>query len=151
MTIKFVCYILDAYLRLPNQSALANNSLSEYKLNIFCNDGTDETLLQMTVHIRSAENDQSNNRIDTEETDIHVVIIGVCASVSVVLVILFIIAFIRNSCNKLTAKEKSKRGLNTDMSTIDNTVEPNPYVEMEQVVVQQKSNTAVETSIDSKH
>ncbi|CAG2242599.1 unnamed protein product [Mytilus edulis] len=141
----------DAYLRLPNQSALANNSLSEYKLNIFCNDGTDETLLQMTVHIRSAENDQSNNRIDTEETDIHVVIIGVCASVSVVLVILFIIAFIRNSRNKLTAKEKSKRGLNTDMSTIDNTVEPNPYVEMEQVVVQQNSNTAVETSIDNKH
>lgn len=105
MTIKFVCYI-DAYLRLPNQSALANNSLSEYKLNIVCDDGTDETLLQMTVHIRSAENDQSNNKIDTEETDIHVVIIGVCAFVSVVLVILFIIALIRNSRKKTYCKRE---------------------------------------------
>lgn len=101
--------------------------------------------------VRSAENDQPIDIISTDKTDLHVVVIGVCASVSVLFVILFILALIRNCQSQHSTKEKSERGHNTDLSTIDKTAEPNPYIEIEQVVVQQKANASVETSAVCNH
>lgn len=92
--------------------------------------------------------DQPNDRIDTDKTDIHVVIIGICASVGALFVILFIVALIRNCRSQPTAKEKMEKGLSTSMSSIDKTAE-NPYNDMEQTVDQQKAY--IETSADSKH
>lgn len=128
---------------------MSNNSSSEYQLDIFCNDGTDETILKLTVKVGSTKTDQPNDRIDVDKTDIHVVIIGVCASVGALFVILFIVALIRNCRSQPTTKEKSEKGLNTDMSSIDKTAEPNPYIDMEQTVDQQKAY--IGTSADSKH
>ncbi|XP_076082631.1 uncharacterized protein LOC143053734 [Mytilus galloprovincialis] len=138
----------DAYLRLSNHSLTSDNSSSEYELKIFCDDGTDETTLKLTVKVGLMKTDQPNDRIDTDKTDIHVVIIGICASVGALFVILFIVALIRNCRSQPTTKEKLEKGLNTYMSSIDKTAE-NPYNDMEQTVDQQK--TYIETSADSKH
>ncbi|XP_071142265.1 uncharacterized protein [Mytilus edulis] len=138
----------DAYLRLSNHSLTSNNYSSEYELNIFCDDGTDETTLTLTVKVGFMKTDQPNDRIDTDKTDIHVVIIGICASVGALFVILFIVALIRNCRSQPTAKEKMEKGLSTSMSSIDKTAE-NPYNDMEQTVDQQKAY--IETSADSKH
>ncbi|XP_052097135.1 uncharacterized protein LOC127732117 [Mytilus californianus] len=138
----------DIYLRFTNHTEISNNSSSEYKLDIFCEDGTEETVFKLTVNVHSRKNDQTNIGTDPDVT--HIVIIGICAFISVLFVVLFILALILNCRSKRMMRESSEGRINTDMSTIDKTVEPNPDVEMEQTVNQQKANVYVEMSAAGK-
>ncbi|VDI76373.1 Hypothetical predicted protein [Mytilus galloprovincialis] len=117
----------EAFLRVFNHST--SNTTLEYELEIYCDDGTDETIIKLIVHFRSKKNSES-----AEFKIIYVAgSIGGLLLVVIIIVVLYY-CFSKRQKTLITSKSSNESNINSLYTSIiyDNAA-VNPYDNIEQI------------------